>query len=38
LYVTGRTLHEQGIIQTLGRTPLADGTSLGMHESQLRMW
>jgi carboxypeptidase Taq len=31
-------MYEQGISQGLERTPLADGASLGMHESQSRMW
>jgi carboxypeptidase Taq len=31
-------LYEQGIDVALERTPLADGTSLGMHESQSRLW
>lgn len=38
LHETGHALYEQGLGQALERTPLADGTSLGMHESQSRMW
>ncbi len=38
LHECGHGLYEQGIDLALERTPLADGTSLGMHESQSRMW
>ncbi len=38
LHETGHALYEQGMDQALERTPLADGASLGMHESQSRMW
>jgi carboxypeptidase Taq len=38
LHETGHALYEQGFSQTLERTPLADGASLGMHESQSRLW
>jgi carboxypeptidase Taq len=38
LHECGHALYEQGINQELERTPLADGASLGMHESQSRMW
>ncbi len=38
LHETGHAMYEQGFSQTLERTPLADGASLGMHESQSRMW
>jgi carboxypeptidase Taq len=38
LHETGHAMYEQGISQGLERTPLADGASLGMHESQSRMW
>lgn len=38
LHETGHGLYEQGFKQTLERTPLADGASLGMHESQSRLW
>lgn len=34
----GHALYEQGIDPTLERTPLADGASLGVHESQARLW
>jgi carboxypeptidase Taq len=35
---TGHALYELGVDHNLGRTPLADGASLGVHESQSRMW
>jgi carboxypeptidase Taq len=38
LHECGHGLYEQGISTELERTPLADGASLGMHESQSRMW
>lgn len=38
LHECGHGLYEQGIDRALDRTPLADGTSLGMHESQSRLW
>jgi carboxypeptidase Taq len=38
LHETGHALYEQGSNQAYDRTPLAGGTSLGMHESQSRMW
>ncbi|GMQ82246.1 MAG: carboxypeptidase M32 [Rhodothermia bacterium] len=38
LHEAGHGMYEQGIDRTLERTPLADGTSLGMHESQSRLW
>ncbi len=34
----GHGLYEQGFQEKDGRTPLADGISLGVHESQSRMW
>jgi carboxypeptidase Taq len=34
----GHALYEQGIPDALARTPLADGASLGVHESQSRFW
>ncbi len=34
----GHALYEQGIDPALDRTPLADGASLGVHESQARLW
>ena len=38
LHEAGHALYEQGIDPVLENTPLADGTSLGMHESQSRLW
>ena len=38
LHEAGHGLYEQGIDPLLERTPLAAGTSLGMHESQSRLW
>ncbi len=38
LHEAGHAMYEQGIDPSLEGTPLADGTSLGMHESQSRMW
>ena len=34
----GHALYEQGFAPELARTPLADGASLGLHESQSRLW
>ncbi len=34
----GHAVYEQGSAPALVRTPLAGGTSLGMHESQSRLW
>ena len=34
----GHALYELGFDPALGRTPLADGASLAVHESQSRMW
>lgn len=38
LHEAGHGLYEQGIDPALARTPLADGASLGLHESQSRLW
>jgi carboxypeptidase Taq len=38
MHETGHALYEQGISPQLERTPLAQGTSLGVHESQSRLW
>jgi carboxypeptidase Taq len=38
LHEVGHALYEQGVDAALDRSPLADGTSLGMHESQSRLW
>lgn len=34
----GHAMYEQGVDPSLDRTPLARGASLGLHESQSRMW
>jgi len=38
MHEAGHGMYEQGIGQNLEGTPLARGTSLGVHESQSRMW
>lgn len=38
MHEAGHALYEQGIDPELERTPLADGASLGIHESQSRLW
>ena len=38
LHECGHGLYEQGFAPELARTPLADGASLGLHESQSRLW
>lgn len=38
LHEGGHALYEQGCASALLRTPLACGTSLGIHESQSRLW
>ena len=38
LHETGHGLYELGVSQSLEGTPLADGTSSGVHESQSRLW
>ena len=38
LHETGHALYEQGVSPALGRTPLGHGASLGVHESQSRLW
>ena len=38
LHETGHALYEQGIRMELEGTPLAGGTSSGVHESQSRLW
>ncbi|MEL7170140.1 MAG: carboxypeptidase M32 [Bacteroidota bacterium] len=38
LHETGHALYERGVSPDLARSPLASGTSLGMHESQSRLW
>ncbi len=38
LHETGHALYEQGIDPTYSRTPISGGASLGVHESQSRLW
>lgn len=38
MHEAGHAMYEQGVAQALDGTPLANGTSLGVHESQSRMW
>ncbi len=38
LHETGHGLYESGSDPSLDRTPLAGGVSLGLHESQSRLW
>ena len=38
LHEAGHAMYEQGVNPSYTRTPLADGTSLSIHESQSRMW
>ena len=38
LHETGHGLYEQGVAHELEGTPLAGGTSSGVHESQSRLW
>jgi carboxypeptidase Taq len=38
LHEAGHALYEQGIAPELAGTPLASGTSAGVHESQSRLW
>ncbi len=38
LHESGHALYEQGVDPAYTRTPLAGGVSLGIHESQSRLW
>jgi len=38
IHEAGHGMYEQGSAEALDRTPLAGGTSLGVHESQSRLW
>lgn len=38
MHESGHAMYEQGINPAYERTPLANGTSLAVHESQSRMW
>ena len=38
MHEAGHAMYEQGFSASLGRTPLANGASMALHESQSRMW
>jgi carboxypeptidase Taq len=38
MHEAGHAMYEQGVNPAYERTPLTHGTSLGLHESQSRMW
>ncbi len=38
MHETGHALYEQGFDKSLAGTPLADGASMALHESQSRLW
>ncbi|MFT6762645.1 MAG: carboxypeptidase Taq [Candidatus Aldehydirespiratoraceae bacterium] len=38
MHETGHAMYEQGLPADLARTPLGEAVSLGVHESQSRMW
>ena len=38
LHEAGHAMYEMGVSQSLDGTPLANGTSSGVHESQSRLW
>ena len=38
MHETGHALYEQGVDPAYARTPLGGGTSMGVHESQSRLW
>lgn len=38
IHEAGHAMYEQGVSQSLEATPLAGGTSAGVHESQSRLW
>jgi carboxypeptidase Taq len=38
VHEAGHAMYEQGVDQALEATPLASGTSAGIHESQSRLW
>lgn len=38
MHEAGHAMYEQGIASALRRSPLADGASMAVHESQSRMW
>jgi carboxypeptidase Taq len=38
MHEAGHAMYEQGVDPALNRTPLSGGASLGLHESQSRLW
>ncbi|MCC6146576.1 MAG: carboxypeptidase M32 [Anaerolineaceae bacterium] len=38
IHECGHALYEQGLAKSLARSPLADGASMAIHESQSRLW
>ncbi len=38
MHEAGHAMYEQGVSKVFERTPLMSGTSLGVHESQSRLW
>jgi carboxypeptidase Taq len=38
MHEAGHAMYEQGVSKSLARTPVADGTSYAVHESQSRLW
>jgi carboxypeptidase Taq len=38
IHETGHAMYEQGVSRSLERSPLCGGTSMGVHESQSRLW
>jgi len=38
MHETGHALYEQGVAPSYSRTPISGGVSLGVHESQSRLW
>ncbi|GAB4555691.1 MAG: carboxypeptidase M32 [Anaerolineae bacterium] len=38
LHESGHAMYEQGVAESIDGTPLAGGTSAGVHESQSRLW
>jgi carboxypeptidase Taq len=38
LHEAGHAMYEQNVSTSLARTPIAQGTSMALHESQSRMW
>ena len=38
MHESGHAMYEQGVDPSFSRTPLANGVSMGVHESQSRLW